>query len=301
MCFAALGTDTGGSIRIPSAFCGTAGLKPTRGRVSLHGTYPLGYTLDHVGPMARSVVDVGIVYQVIAGFDAKDEFSEDRPLGEIALRKSLAEVRMGVPENYFFDALEPEVEQNVRAALPVLEHCGAELVPVYVPHMTELMEASRLTLSAEAYVVHRNDLETRVDELGEDVRALLEKGKGISAEDYVKAQLMRQSARRELQQLFQQVDVIVTPASPLPAFPIGETKVTLGGKEADARVAATSLLRGFNGTGHPALSVCCGFTKQGLPVGLQIVGGLWNEASVLHAGYAYEQATPWHLRRPPLA
>jgi aspartyl-tRNA(Asn)/glutamyl-tRNA(Gln) amidotransferase subunit A len=300
MCFAALGTDTGGSIRIPASFNGVVGLKPTFGRVSCHGVFPLGYSLDHVGPLARTVVDAGILYQFIAGFDANDPVSVDHPLGEIALRKSLQGVRVGVPENYFFDAVHPEVEQLVRAALPVLEECGAELIRVRLEGMTDLTEASRLTLSAEAYVAHQKDLENHPNELGQDVKALLEKGREVSAADYVRAQLTRHRVRRELERLFEKMDAIVTPTTPLPAFPIGQTKVELGGKEADARVASTSLLRGFNASGHPALSVCCGFTREGLPAGMQIVGRLWNEAAVLHVGYAYEQATTWHQRRPPL-
>ncbi|HEY7679075.1 MAG TPA: amidase [Terriglobia bacterium] len=301
MCFAALGTDTGGSIRIPASFNGVVGLKPTFGRVSCHGVFPLSHSLDHVGPMARSVVDAGIVLQFIAGFDPNDPASVNRPLGEIALRKSLEGVRIGVPENFFFDAVHPEVERLVRDALRVLEQCGAEVRQVSLRDMAELTDASRLTLTAEAYVVHQQDLENRPNDLGQDVRALLEKGKDISGADYVRAQLARQRVRRELERLFEQVDVIVAPSTPLPAFRIGETKVELGGKEVDARVASTRLLRGFNASGHPALSLCCGFTREGLPAGMQIVGRLWNEAAVLQVGYAYEQATTWHQRKPALS
>ena len=380
MCYAALGTDTGGSIRIPACFCGIAGLKPTRGRVSVRGVYPLGYTLDHVGPMARTVVDVGLVYQVIAGFDPQDEFSEDRPVGEVRLRKSLNQgtgnweqgtggrsqnpsreseprsatpvgtgpqwrgpsdprpnqsrdrqgavalnqsrdreraatqgignreqgtggrnpVRIGLPENYFFDCVQPEVETLVRKAASVMEDLGAELVPVRVPGMEELEQANLRTLLVEAYVVHKEHLENRPNDLGEEVRKRIERGREVSAPEYVEAQLARHRIRRELEQLFEQVDVIVTPTTPLAAFPLGETKANVCGKEEDARIAATRLTRVFNATGHPALSVCCGFTSQGLPAGLQIVGRMWGEATVLQVGYAYEQATDWHTRRPPV-
>ena len=298
MAFAALGTDTGGSIRIPASFNGIVGLKPTFGRVSLHNAYPLGYTLDHVGPLSRTVVDAGVVYQTIAGFDPRDPFSVDQPLGEIGLRKSLNGLRVGVPEDYFFDAVQPEVERLVRAALPVLQDLGAKVAPLKLSGMAELTEASRISLLVEALVVHRKDLEERPNDLGRDVKALLERGKEVSAEEYMKAQLVRLRIRRQLEQLFQQVDVLVTPSTPLTAFQIGQTKVVLGGKEDDARIASTRLLRGFNATGHPALSVPCGFDSHGLPVGLQIVGRLWGEATVLHVGYAYEQATDWHKQRP---
>jgi aspartyl-tRNA(Asn)/glutamyl-tRNA(Gln) amidotransferase subunit A len=301
MCFAALGTDTGGSIRVPASFCGVAGLKPTRGRVSLRGVYPLAYTLDHVGPMARAVVDVGLVFQVIAGFDPDDEFSEDRPLGEIALKKSLAGVRVGVPENYFFDCVQPDVETAVRQAIQIIESLGAKLVPVQLPGTPELTDANRVTLLTEAYVVHRDHLENHHGDLGPDVKQSLERGREVAATDYVNAQLARLRLRRQLEQLFETVDAVVTPATPLAAFPIGETKVSICGREEDARMASTRFLRGWNASGHPALALCCGFDSQGLPIGLQIVGRLWDEATVLHVGYAYEQATDWHKRRPPLA
>ena len=299
MVFAALGTDTGGSIRIPASFCGIAGLKPTHGRVSLHDVYPLGYTLDHLGPLARTVVDVGLVYQVIAGFDPKDAFSVDHVLGEVGLKKSLSGVRVGVPSDYFFDCVQPDVERLVRKAVEVMEDLGAVVTSASLPGMMALTEASRITLLAEAYVVHKQHLESHPDDLGRDVKLLIERGKEVSGADYVRMQLTRYRARRQLEQLFHDVDVIVTPATPLTAFPIGETKVTICGKEEDGRTAGTRLLRGFNATGHPALSVCCGFTNQGLPAGLQIVSRLWDEAAVLQAGYAYEQATEWHKRRPP--
>jgi aspartyl-tRNA(Asn)/glutamyl-tRNA(Gln) amidotransferase subunit A len=297
MCWGAIGTDTGGSIRIPSSFCGVAGLKPTRGRVSLHGIYPLGFSLDHAGPMARHVVDVGLLYQVIAGFDPKDEFSCDHALGEITLRKSLQGTRVGVPANFFFDSLQPEVEQLMCKAVIVLEELGAVAVLLAIPGMAELTEASAASLTAEAYVLHKDHLAERGGDLGEDVRQRIEKGREMSGADYVKAQLTRARVRRELEELFGQVDVIVTPTTPLVAFPLQASPATANA--ADLRTSATLLLRGFNGSGHPALSVCCGFTNEGLPVGLQIVSRLWDEAAALRVGYAYEQAAGWHLRRPP--
>ena len=306
MCFAALGTDTGGSIRIPASFCGVAGLKPTFGRVSLHGVYPLGFSLDHVGPLARSVVDVGIVYQTISGFDSRDPFSVEHASGEIGLRKDAQGIRVGILKDYFFTRLQPDVERAVRAALTVFAELGARVEPVDFSEKTEgtdfvdLTEASRLTLLVEALLVHREHLEKHAESLGRDVKLLLEKGREVSAADYAQAQRTRQRFRRQLEQLFHRVDVLVTPTTPLVAFPIGENKVLLDGQQEDARTAATRLLRGFNATGHPALSVLCGFDSQGLPIGLQIIGRLWDEATVLQVGYAYEQATEWHRRRPPV-
>ena len=300
LCYAALGTDTGGSIRIPASFCGVAGLKPTLGRVSLRNIQPLGYTLDHCGPMARTVVDVGLVYQVIAGYDAEDEFSVDHPLGEIALRKSLAGVRIGVPENFFFDDLQPDVERAVRKAIEVMHGLGAETVPVSLPFIPQLVEVARDLLLVEAYAVHAANFRDHPDDLGEDLKALFRKGRELSAEHYVETQRLRHRLRREMERVFDQVNVIITPATPLTAFPIGNNQVTLGGMEYDARAASTRFLRCFDASGHPALAIPCGTDSQGLPIGLQIVGRLWDEAVVLHTGYAYEQATNWHTRRPPL-
>jgi aspartyl-tRNA(Asn)/glutamyl-tRNA(Gln) amidotransferase subunit A len=299
MCYGAIGTDTGGSIRIPAAFCGIAGLKPSRGRISLYGVYPLGFSLDHVGPLARTVVDTGLIYQILAGHDPRDAFSDDHPIGEIALRKSLKGVRVGVPTNFFFDAVEPEVEQLVRKAVSAMEEIGAALVPVEVPEIAELTQASGLSLQAEAWFQHKEHFEARSQDFGEDVRKRLEASAKVTGLDYVRAQVTRARVRRELEEMFRGADVIVTPATPTSAFAIGAAKVTVKGKEEEVGPSATRLLRGFNASGHPALSVCCGFDSQGLPVGLQIVGRMWDEATVLHVGYAYEQAASWHTRCPP--
>ncbi|HWP85397.1 MAG TPA: amidase [Terriglobia bacterium] len=298
MCYGAVGTDTGGSIRVPASFCGIAGLKPTYGRVSLHGIYPLAWTLDHAGPMARTVVDVGLLYQHLAGFDPRDEFSEDHPVGEIGLRKSLQGVRLGLPTNYFFDSLQPEVELLVRQAAGVLEELGAKVAPVTVPGIQEVTEANLVLLAAEAYAGHREHLEQRPGDLGKDVRARIEKGREISGFDYVQAHLTRRRVRRQWQELFASVQAILTPTTPLTAFPLAEALGQAEERTIQLRAASTQFLRGFNATGHPALSVCCGFDSEGLPAGMQIVGALWDEATVLRVGYAYEQATDWHTRHP---
>ena len=299
MCYGAIGTDTGGSIRIPASFCGIAGLKPTRGRVSLHGVYPLGFSLDHVGPMARTVVDAGLLYQFIAGHDTKDEWSDDHPIGEIALRKSLKGLRVGVPANFFFDAVEPEVEQLVRKAAIAMEDAGAAVVSIETPGIAELTQASGLSLQAEAWFQHKEHFETRAQDLGDDVRKRLEASAKVTGPDYVIAQVTRARVRRELEEMFQSVDLIVTPTTPMTALAISASKVSIRSKEEEVGPAATRLLRAFNASGHPALSVCCGFDSQGLPAGLQIIGRMWDEATVLHVGYAYEQATGWHTRQLP--
>lgn len=297
---AAMGSDTGGSIRIPAAYCGVAGLKPTFGRVSLHNVFALGYTLDHAGPLARTVEDIALIYDAIAGFDPQDVFSVDRPVREVRFKKSIGRLRVGVLEDYFFDRVQPEIESLVGQALRVLESVGARVIPIKLPGMADLTDASRVSLLAEAYAYRKDYLEDHPNDLGRDVKLLIERGREVTATDYVNAQLVRYRFRRQLEQHFQKVDVLVTPTTPLTAFPIGVTKVTISGQEEDARTAATRFTRCFNATGHPALSVCCGFDGASLPVGLQIVGKLWDEATVLQVGYAYQQATEWHKRRPAI-
>jgi aspartyl-tRNA(Asn)/glutamyl-tRNA(Gln) amidotransferase subunit A len=299
MCFAAVGTDTGGSIRIPGSFCGTAGLKPTFGRISCHGAYPLGPTLDHVGPMARTVVDVGILYQLLAGYDLDDGYSADHPVGEISLKKSLQGMRVGIPDAYFEKDVQPEVLHAFQSAATVLEELGAQVSSARLPDMARVTEVSRNALLVEGYAGHWQHLAERPQDLGPDVKANIEKGKDIPARDYVQGQLERNRFRIAMEKVFDSVDVLITPATPLTAFPIGTKNVLLGPQEEDARTAATRFTRCFNATGHPALTVCCGFDSAGLPVGLQIVGRFWDEATVLQAGFAYEQATDWHNRLPP--
>jgi len=301
MCFAAVGTDTGGSIRIPGSFCGIAGLKPTFGRVSCYGVYPLGPTLDHIGPMARSVVDVGILYQALAGFDLEDGYSYDQAVGEISLRKSLRGIRVGLPASYFDSNVQPDVLEAFRRVAPVLEELGAQVSTIALPDMARLTEVSRNALIAEGYAIHAEHLAERPQDLGPDVKVNIEKGRDVSARDYVRVQLERNQFRISMEKIFQSIDVLITPATPLTAFPLGTKNVQLGPEEEDARTAATRFTRCFNATGHPALTICCGFDSSRLPIGLQVVGRFGDEAGVLHAGFAYEQATGWHDRRPPLS
>lgn len=298
MCFAAIGTDTGGSIRIPGSFCGVAGLKPTFGRLSCYGVYPLGPTLDHVGPMARSVVDVGILYQTLAGYDREDGYSEDHTAGEITLKKSLHGLRIGMPNHYFEQHVQPDVLNAFHRVPTILEELGASISTAILPDMARLTEVSRNALLAEGYAIHAQHLAERPDDLGADVRLNIERGKAIQASAYIHGQLERNRFRIAFEKLFDDFDVLITPATPLTAFPIGTQNVSLRPQSEDARTAATRFTRCFNATGHPALSVCCGFDAAGLPIGLQIVGRYWDEATVLLAGFAYEQATDWHLRRP---
>jgi aspartyl-tRNA(Asn)/glutamyl-tRNA(Gln) amidotransferase subunit A len=289
--FAAMGSDTGGSIRIPASFCGTAGIKPTYGRVSRYGTFPLGYSLDHMGPLTRTVRDSALVLNAIAGHDPRDPASSRRPVPDFVPADgcSIRGVRIGVPKSFFFDRLDTGVESAVRAALALADKLGAEIKPVSVPDIVALNAVARVTLLAEASAVHETHLEKR-SQFGPDVLALLDQGRLVPATDYVNAQRLRRRLAREFNALWESMDCIVTPATPAPAPRIGETIVRLGGEDEDVRLAATRLVRGINPLGLPALSLPCGITESGLPVGLQIVGRAFDEAGILRVGAALEDA-----------
>jgi aspartyl-tRNA(Asn)/glutamyl-tRNA(Gln) amidotransferase subunit A len=289
--FAAMGSDTGGSIRIPASFCGTVGIKPTYGRVSKHGTFPLGYSLDHMGPLARTVRDAAMVLNAIAGPDRRDPTCSRRPAPDFVPADgcSIRGLRIGVPKNFYFDRIDGEVEAAVRAALRRAEDLGATLHPVSVPDIAGLNAVARVTLLAEASAALEPHLKDR-SKFGGDVLTLLDQGRLVPATAYVNAQRLRRRFRREFDALWSEVDCIATPATPAPAPRIGETTVRLGGEDEDVRLAATRLARGINPLGLPALAIPCGITAAGLPVGLQVIGRAFDEATVLRAGAALEDS-----------
>jgi aspartyl-tRNA(Asn)/glutamyl-tRNA(Gln) amidotransferase subunit A len=286
--YAALGTDTGGSIRIPASFCGTVGLKPTYGRVSRHGVMPLAWSLDHAGPLARSVRDAAIVLGAIAGFDRRDPSSSRRPVVDYVPDGScsIRGLRIGFPES-FFERLDADVEVSVRGAQARAASAGAVIKPVRTPSLEALNAAGRVILLAEAAAVmepHR----ARRDAFGADVLTLLDQGRLVPATDYLNAQRLRRKLQREFSQVWSEVDCLMAPTTPLAAPPLGETTVRLAGREEDVRLASTRLVRGINVLGWPALSMPCGLSSEGLPIGLQIVGPPFEEALILRLGAALE-------------
>ena len=302
-CLFSLGSDTGGSIRIPASLCGLVGLKPSFGRVSRYGVYPLGHTLDTAGPFGLTVRDTAWVYQAIAGFDSRDPSSADEPdrTPVLPAEPRLDGRKIGVPKNFYFEHLDTGVEAAVRKALQVLEDLGASLVEIEVPDIEEFNQVVRLILLAEASSVHHRRLRERREDYGDDVRALLDQGRLIPATDYLDAQRRRREFNAAFYQLLTQVDVIAAPSIAVTAAKIGQSTVRVGGRDEDVRLAMTRLSRALNMTGLPLLSVPCGFSSQGLPIGLQLIGGLFDEATLLEAGHSYEQATEWHTKRPAVA
>ena len=292
MVFMAMGSDTGGSIRIPASFCGTVGLKPTSGRVSRYGVMPLDFSLDHMGPLTRSVRDAAVTLQAIAGFDPRDDTSSREPVpGYLpGPRCSIEGVRIGLPQNFYFERLDPDVNIAVRRMAASAESLGACILPVRVPDIEALNAVGRVILLAEASALMEKYIGNR-DQFGSDVLALFDQGRLVPATDYINAQRLRRMMQREFAQLWSQVDCLFTPTTPMAAPRIGDKTVHLGELVEDVRLAATRLVRGINVLGLPALSIPCGRDSLGLPVGLQIIGRPFDEALILRVAAGLEDAT----------
>lgn len=287
MVFAAMGSDTGGSIRIPASYCGVVGLKPTFGRVSRYGVRPLDFSLDHMGPLARSSRDAAAVLNAIAGHDTRDDTSSRRPVEDYipGAEPSLSGVRVGVPENFYFDRVEEDVEAAVRGMAVRAAELGACVSAVRVPDIAGLNAVGRVILLAEASALMEPYLARRED-FGADVLALLDQGRMVPATDYVNAQRLRRVFMRQFRALWNGVDCLLTPTTPNTAPPIGETGTVIRGEPEDVRLAATRLVRGINVLGAPAVSVPCGRDRGGLPIGMQLVGRPFSEALLLKAAQA---------------
>jgi aspartyl-tRNA(Asn)/glutamyl-tRNA(Gln) amidotransferase subunit A len=297
LCYGALGSDTGGSIRNPAALCGIVGLKPTYGRVSRSGVLPLSWSLDHVGPMARSVADCALILQAIAGYDADDPASANVPVPDYieGLNGGVRGLRLGVPRDWFSEGegTDAEVLAAFDAALNVFERIGARLVPLDARPFIAARAALMLIMIAEAYAYHELTLKTRPLDLSSAVLNRAREGAFISAADYINAQRARSVITDQLKAALQEVDVIASPAAAQLAERFEE-------QDLDRRYRQPSYTPVYNLTGLPAISVPCGFTSAGLPIGLQLAGRPFEEASVLRVAQAYESATSWHTRHPNL-
>jgi len=297
-----LGTDTGGSIRIPAALCGTVGLKPTFGRVSKYGVYPLCWSLDHPGPMTRCVADLAIAMNVLAGSDGRDLSTPAIPVPDYTkgLSGSLKGIHIGIPDSYYFDRLEPEVRTQVQKAIQELRGLGATVKRISIPLLPEASIAAFIILLAEGAATLEKWHRTRAKDLGDDVRSRLNLGAAVMAAQYLKAQAVRRRVRENFSRAFQKVDVIVTPQLPITAPKLHQGSVSWGRKTEAVPSALTRFTRIYNLVGIPGLSIPCGFSKAGLPIGLQIAGKPFDESTVLKVGHAYETNTPWMDRHPHL-
>jgi aspartyl-tRNA(Asn)/glutamyl-tRNA(Gln) amidotransferase subunit A len=288
----ALGTDTGGSIRLPAAACGIVGLKPTYGRVSRAGAMVLSWSNDHVGPMTRTVRDAAVMLGVIAGHDPQDGTSSHHPVPDYlaAVDSGLAGLRLGLPENYYFDGVEDGIVAAVEAAARELTARGGRLRRLIVPDPGPLVDVTGLVSRAESAAIHARMLKERPHELQPVVRARLEVGLQISAFDYIQALRLRaRTARHFMREVFAEVDVLLTPTIPEPAPPLADITAGPVGAVIARMTRFARFTRPFNGLGLPALSVPCGLSPQGLPLGLQIVGRPFDEATVLRVGRAWEE------------
>jgi aspartyl-tRNA(Asn)/glutamyl-tRNA(Gln) amidotransferase subunit A len=302
LCAAGMGSDTGASIRAPASFCGTVGLKPTYGRVSRAGALPLSWSLDHAGPLARSVADCALMLQAIVGFDPRDAATSAEPVPDFSagLAHGVQGLRVGLPREYFFEIIEPEVERLVDEAIAMLERLGAQVQEVSLPHVRHAQVAGNVIMSSEAAAWHASWLRERPHDYGTDVLARIRGGLLVHATEYLHSQQMRALIQQDFSGAFEQVDVVVAPTVPLVAPPIGRTFEPGGPLNVAPRSIANRTTVPCNLTGMPAISVPCGFADGGLPVGLQIMGPAFSEALVLRVAAGYEAATAWRQKRPPL-
>ncbi|HSF33765.1 MAG TPA: amidase [Candidatus Tectomicrobia bacterium] len=289
----ATGSDTGGSVRNPASFCGIVGLKPTYGRISRAGIIPLSWSLDHAGPMARTVADIALLLQAMAGPDRRDRSAALQPVPDYqaGLRGDLQSIRIGVPRTYFFEHGDPEVIAAVRTAIEAMQQLGASVCDIDLPHAFLGPAASWAIAYSESFTYHRANFFARARDY---TPAFLHKIAGaafLAAEERITAQRLRQVITAEFLGALQTVDIIVSPTTAYPAYPIGGSS-----PQADMR----SLTRPVSLTGLPALALPCGFTRAGLPVSMQLIGRAWEENTVLRVGYAYEQAAGWYRRRAPI-
>ncbi len=289
--FAASGTDTGASIRLPASFCGVVGLKPTYERVSRRGVMPLGLTLDHVGPISRTVRDAAVSFNAMAA----------KPGGYVPpANADIRGLRIGLPSNFYFDRLDLEVAGAVRGAVQTAAAIGGRIIDVRVPDIDGLNTVARVLLLVEA-VSNLGPYLGRRGDFGADVLALLDQGRCISGADYADAQRLRRMFIHEFSKLWSEVDCVFTPVSPIAAPKIGQSTIEIAGSMEDARLASTRFMRAINALGIPALSLACGFTKSGLPIGLQILAAPQQEDKLLRIGAAMEDAMGLLARRPPAA
>jgi Asp-tRNA(Asn)/Glu-tRNA(Gln) amidotransferase A subunit family amidase len=289
-----MGSDTGGSIRIPAGLTGLVGLKPTFGRVSKRGVAPLSWSLDHTGPLTRTVRDAALVFQSITGFDPADPDSVDEPVTNVlaGLDSGIDGLRIGVPANHFFDGLMPEVGDAVRAALDVLVSAGARLVDVTVPDVEISSEVITTIVGVEAALIHQEEMAIRPHDYTEDTRTRLIAGAAIPGTAYVDALHRRRRIVAGFRSALSEVDILATPTLPVTAPPYGSVP-------GEVMPTLSRLTAPLNAAGLPGLAVPCGFA-EGLPISMQLIGRPFDEATILRAGEAYQQRTDWHTQQPPL-
>jgi len=291
MALGAIGSDTGGSIRIPAALCGVVGFKPTFGRVSTRGVLPLSWNLDHIGPITKSVEDAALMLNVIAGYDPRDPASSVGQNAILPYAGGIKNWRLALAAGDYIDDSEPGVLAAVRTAAKVFAKLGAKVIEVEIPRLREAAAANGAMVIADAAAFHRERLAEHPDWFGADVRERLERGRNIVPTDYILARRTQQELKRYFDLFFDEYEVLLLPTTAAVAARME------GLNSAAYAPRLTRFTAPFNLTGLPALTIPCGFS-EGMPVGLQIVGGAWQESKVLQAGHAFEQVTEWHTHHP---
>lgn len=301
MCMGGTGSDTGGSIRIPSSLNGIVGIKPTFGRTSKYGVIPLSWSLDHTGPMCRSVRDAAVMLEAMAGFDAKDPYTIDLPVPHYAgaLEEDVSGLRLGVPTDYFSEPVDPQVGAAVEKAVEVLRGMAASVEEVSLPHIQAAPVAELFVLCPEASSYHDKYLPDHEGEYSPDVLAYLKMGYLMLGVHHVKAQRYRRLLRGDFEAAFRNVDAIVTPTLPITAPKAGDEFVKIEEEDLQITRILTRNMVPYNLTGLPAITLPCGFDSDGLPIGLQIAGRAFDESTIFRLAHAYESATDW-MKTPPL-
>jgi len=302
-CLGALGTDTGGSIRLPSAVNGIVGIRPTIGRVSNHNVVPLAWTMDTVSPMTRTVEDCITMFEVVAGYDPLDPHSGQVPLSDYRaeMRRGMRGLRIGLVRDYSLTHVQKAVGDAVRDALKTMERLGAQIEEIPMPSIHGNISAQLTIESCEPSTYHQEWLRTRPQDYGLDVRTLLEMGEMYLATHYLQAQRYRSVLREEFLAGFKHVDVFVTPTLPFTATPCGATEVVIENNRKEDMLSAIMQFTGVPSlAGLPALSLPVGFDPDGMPVGMQIIGPPFEEGTLFRMGHAYQGETDWHMRAPKL-
>jgi aspartyl-tRNA(Asn)/glutamyl-tRNA(Gln) amidotransferase subunit A len=291
LCYGAVGSDTGGSIRIPSAACGVVGMKPTFGRVSKFGVYPLSRTLDHIGPMTRTVQDNAVLLNVLSGYDIRDPFSVKSDTEDFTrlLDHGIKGSIIGIPSSFFFEKLDIEVEKHIHQALEVLKSLGAEIRPIEIPGLHEIYLAHQTIIRSEAYALHENTLRDCPEQYEEEVKERLLSGLAPKGFEYVQAQQIREIASQVFHKALTEVDVILTPTISILPPDLQQREVYINGHREQVRTSLTRFTGLTNLNGFPSISIPCGLSASALPIGFQFIGKPLDEANLYRFANAYEQ------------